>query len=83
MIGPYQYYITGITSGQFLIPAGARSFTISSISGAAYVNGIAVPSSRDLQGGGYDGQWLLKTGINVGCTGGYTVISWESNLNDR
>lgn len=69
---------TGITSGQYQIPAGAIDWTISAISGGVIVNGAVLPNSNSVRGSAHDIRNRLTAAINVGCTGGYAFVAWNS-----
>ncbi len=67
-IGSYSSVLTGVTSGQFQIPIGTRSYSILVESGFAYVNGFLCNSNYSLNGGGYPGR-ISSNIMNIGCTG--------------
>jgi hypothetical protein len=57
---------------------GVKQWTIAVESGSAYMNGILLNTSTIIDGGGYDGRFILGTAINVGCTGGRTLVFHEA-----
>jgi hypothetical protein len=71
------FNLTSMTSGQVQIPAGAISWFIAIESGQSYINGVYVNAQQSLNGLGYDGHQKLSSAINVGCTGGRVLVSWE------
>jgi hypothetical protein len=75
--GSYQVFITGFSNGQNQIPTGAKQWGVSCISGNMFIGGILFPVGAGIAGGGYDGNKILRTAINYGCTGGYVLASWE------
>lgn len=84
--GSFALTINMITGSQVQIPVGVRAYSISVISGSAFINGNGpFFSMYTLNGGGYDGRWTLNTAINIGCTGNtgtlnacQTIVNWES-----
>jgi hypothetical protein len=72
----YTSYISGVTSGQLTIGAGALSWSVAVESGSAYLNGLLLNEGSALNGGGY-GQYTSNTVYNIGCTGGRTLVVWE------
>lgn len=72
--GSYNPNYTIITGSQFSIPVGARSYSVSVISGSAYLNGTGpIFAYSNINGGGYGGTWILGSAINVGATGTITA----------
>lgn len=77
--GSYAPSFSIITSSQTQIPVGAKSWSISVVSGSAYVNGTGpISAYTNINGGGYDGRFTLNTAINVGTTGGNVLIAYET-----
>jgi hypothetical protein len=74
--GTFTPTFTGISGGQFQIPAGARAWSVIIASGGAYINGTLFNSVSAIGGGGYP-NFTLGSAINVGITGGYANISYE------
>jgi hypothetical protein len=70
-----------LTSGQTQIPANSLSYAITVESGYAYFNGILINTSTSLNGGGYEFT-RTNTAINVGCTGGRAIITYETPINN-
>jgi len=81
--GTYTPGFAILTGSQTQIPVGARSASISVISGGCYINGSGnFPAGMTLNFGGYDGRFILSSVINVGCTGSTaspskTILVWE------
>lgn len=67
-----------ITGSQIQIPTGVKSYSIFVESGGAYINGVLFNASHAFEGGGYNGQAYSTQIINIGCTGGRTVITYET-----
>lgn len=73
-----------ITGSQTQIPAGAKSWSVSIISGFAFINGTGpIYSYANLNGGGYTANSSLTTAINIGCTGtasdpSQVLVMWET-----
>lgn len=75
----YNSYVTGFSAAQMILPAAAYAWTVTAISGAAYVNGFALPAPNQIQGGRYGGFKMNGgTALVVGCSGGYTVVNWDA-----
>lgn len=75
----YASFITGFTTAQMTLPPGVYSWTVTPVSGAAYVNGFAVQAGNQIHGGSYGGFKMNgATTIVVGCSGGYTVVNWDA-----
>lgn len=65
-----------LTGSQTQIPAGSTKWSISVVSGGAFINGVGpFIAGYNLNGGGYG--MALSTPINVGTTGGLTYVNWE------
>jgi len=65
------------TSGDYSIPATARSWGLSVESGNAYFNGVGpISIGNNLKGGGYAG-YTTKNNLNIGITGGKAIIIYE------
>lgn len=68
-----------ITSSQVIIPAGTIQWSVNVISGTAFVDGQGpLVASTPLRGGGYNGSLGNITTMAVGCTGGHTVVTYET-----
>lgn len=76
--GAYGVSFTTVTAGQAQIPVGAKSWSINAVSGNIFIDGSLLIASREVAGGGYDGRSTLRTAINVGTTGGYAFVKWET-----
>lgn len=77
--GTYTPNFLTLTAGQGQIPAGVRQGSIYVSSGVAFVNGSGpLTPGTALKVGGYDGRFLSTAAVNVGCTGGVTVLTWET-----
>ena len=63
-----------ITTAQQIIPARARSWAFAVVSGAAYVDG----AGPILAGYTLSSQNQTTNPVVIGCTGGNTVIQWET-----
>lgn len=72
----YTTYISGVTSGSVLIPTGTLSWSVAVESGSAYINNLLLNEGSSFNGGGY-GNYFSNTPLNIGCTGGRTLIMWE------
>ncbi len=73
----YTSNLTGVTSGLFSIPTGTKSWSIAVESGSCYFNQTLLNEGTNINGGGYDGRYTLSSSINIGCTGGRTIVMWE------
>lgn len=69
-----------INTGQVTIPVGVKQYRIFVESGAATVNGWTYNATTFVNGGGYDGRFLLTSSIAVGVTGQNqrVLINWET-----
>jgi hypothetical protein len=76
--GSFGTSFTTVTAGQAQIPVGTKSWSINAISGNIWVDGSRLIASSVIDGGGYDGRSTLRTAINVGTTGGYAFVTWET-----
>lgn len=72
----YTTYLSGITSGSVLIPTGTLSWSVAVESGSAYINNLLLNEGSSFNGGGY-GSYFSNSTLNIGCTGGRTLIMWE------
>lgn len=75
--GTYNFTASGITSGTLTIPAGTKSWSLAVESGSCYMNGTLLNNGTNLNGGGYDGRYLLGNSLTIGCTGGRVLAIWE------
>ena len=73
----FGFNIQVLTSGQFSIPAGARSYSIKIESGSASINSALINAVTTIDGGRL-GNFVLGSAINVGCTGGRFLMTWEA-----
>lgn len=73
----YQSFVSGITSDTIVIPTGSKSWSIAVESGSCYLNNTLLNQGTSLNGGGFDGRYMLNSAISVGCTGGRTIVMWE------
>jgi len=78
LTGGFSPVFTGITGGQIQIPLGVKSYTVSAISGNVWVQDILLVQGTSVNGGRYGGGFLSNYALNVGCTGGYALIYWET-----
>ena len=78
LTGIFSPVFTGITGSQIQIPAGVKSYSVFVLSGSAFVQGTLLPTTSLVKGGRYGGGFLSSYALNVGCTGGFTVITWET-----
>ncbi len=68
-----------VTAGQITIPQNSKSYSVSVISGQAYINGTGpFDAGVSLNGGGYDGKVLLASAVVVGGTGGKIIVYYET-----
>ena len=70
---PITPFFTGVTSGQFQIPAGSATYIITAVSGGFYANGVGpycVPTVFWSDCG-------TRIPINVGCSGGNVSIFYQ------
>lgn len=69
--GIFTSLFTGIiNTGQVQIPVGVKAWSISVISGYAFVNGTGpLPVNTNLNGGNFGGGFISNNPINVGATG--------------
>lgn len=72
----FSFNIQALTSGQLTVPAGSRSYSITVQSGNASINGVSVSAGISFDGGKL-GNFVLGSAINVGCTGGRVLMTWE------
>lgn len=73
----YTSLVSGITNGTIIIPTGSKSWSVAVESGSCYFNQTLLNVGTALNGGGFDGRYMLNTPISVGCTGGRTIVMWE------
>lgn len=66
-----------IRSGDFTVPAGVHSWSLTVESGAAYINGVGPYNAGATQNGGGYGGFRTISAINVGITGGHAYLSYE------
>lgn len=79
LTGIFSPVFTGFSTGQVQIPAGVKSYSISVLSGSAFVQATLLGQGALVKGGRYGGGFLSNYALNVGCTGqGYTIITWEN-----
>ena len=76
--GSFLPSFSAITNGQMQIPVGARQYSVAVESGSAYINGMLINAQTIINGGGYDGRRTLSSAINVGCTGGRIIVTYET-----
>jgi hypothetical protein len=76
--GGYSPVFTGLSSGQIQIPQGVKAYSITVASGSAYLQSTYLPFGTSVGGGQYGGGFLSNFALNVGCTGGYTLVTWET-----
>lgn len=73
----YTSLVSGITNGTIIIPTGSKSWSVAVESGSCYFNQTLLNVGTTLNGGGFDGRYMLNTPISIGCTGGRTIVMWE------
>lgn len=73
----YISLVSGITNGTIVIPTGSKSWSVAVESGSCYFNQTLLNVGTTLNGGGFDGRYMLNTPISIGCTGGRTIVMWE------
>lgn len=73
----YTSLVSGITNGTIIIPTGSKSWSVAVESGSCYFNQTLLNVGTTLNGGGFDGRYMLSSPISVGCTGGRTIVMWE------
>lgn len=75
----YNSSLSSITGSQLVLPSSVYSWSVLVQSGAAFVNGVPLFAGNTIQGGGYGPMKLNgATTLVVGCTGGRTLVSWDS-----
>lgn len=79
LTGIFSPVFTGFSTGQVQIPAGVKGYSISVVSGSAFLQGTLLGQGTLINGGKYGGGFLSSYALNLGASGqGYVFASWET-----